>query len=67
MNFNEIDVDLELAIDRFRNACRKTAHGRVRLEVERFDGLTTGADLEWEPMTMRDVERVMQERPGVRA
>ena len=60
---DEVDVELEQAIEAFRTCCQRVDHGRVHLVVERDRALTIGHRVDRDPLTTDDLERVMCERP----
>lgn len=60
---DDVDVDLEEAIEAFRLCCDRVEHGRVHLTVERHKWLTIGHRVGRDPMTTQDLERVMTDRP----
>jgi len=60
---DEVDVDLEQAIEAFRTCCDHVDHGRVHLVVERHGNLTIAHRVDRDDTITEDIERVMTERP----
>lgn len=59
----EVDVELEEAIDALRYYCQSQPHGRVFLEVERRHNVSFAYHLSRDAMTREDVLGVMREVP----
>lgn len=62
-SLDDVDAELEEAIQRFRSRIEHVAKGRVTLTVERLGRLTVDYHVDSDPMTTREVARVMQEVP----
>jgi diphthamide synthase (EF-2-diphthine--ammonia ligase) len=62
-SLEEVDVELEEAIERLRDKVRHIRHGRVIVTVERFRAETVGYRVGVDPMTEDDMERLMREPP----
>lgn len=65
-SFEEIDLELEEAIERLRDRVRRLTRGRVIAVVERVGAVTVCYRVDVDPMTEGDVERLMQEKPRPR-
>lgn len=63
MTLNIHDVDLELGIDKLRTYAKRLSRGTVTLRVERFDGITLNCQVNADPFTEDDIDRMMRERP----
>ena len=59
----EVDVELEQAIEAFRTCCNRVEHGRVHLVVERHRSVTVDHHVSRDLETTEDLERVMTTRP----
>lgn len=59
----DCDFVLDQAIEELRGYCRRLHHGRVHLVLERERGSTSDYRLAREPLTTRDVERLMTRLP----
>ena len=62
-SLEEVDVELEEAIERLRDRVRHVSHGRGIVVVERFRDETMGYRLEVDPMTEAEVQWLMQAKP----
>lgn len=59
----DCDLVLDQAVEDLRGYCRRLRHGRVHLVLERERGSTSDYWLAREPLTTRDVERLMARLP----
>lgn len=62
-SFDEVDVELEEALDRIRDRVERTEHGRVIAVIERQERVTTGHRVHVDGMLTRDMELIMAEKP----
>ena len=59
----EVDLELEEAIEQFRRACKRIRHGQVGVKVTKIGNLVVEKHVELDDMTPADVERLMTARP----
>lgn len=57
------DLTLEAAFLDAHQKAKAMKHGRLVLEIEKFDKCCTDWDVRVEPFTQHEVERLMRERP----
>ena len=62
-SLDEVDVELETAIERIRDRVARTERGRVIAVIEREDRVTVAHRVQVDGLTEGDIERTMQERP----
>jgi hypothetical protein len=60
---DDVDLELEEAIDAFRRLCARVTDGRVNVEVERFHGVVVDHHVGSSRERTVEIERVMRERP----
>lgn len=60
---DEVDLDLEDAIEAFRRAYKLVAHGQVGVRVVKHQGTAVGHSVSVDPMTPDDVLAVMTMKP----
>lgn len=63
MTLNIIDVDLELGIDKLRAYAKRLPRGTITLRVERYGGITLNCQVNADPFTEDDLDRMMREKP----
>lgn len=65
-DLDEVDVELEEALDAIRTRARRLSRGRVIAVIERQDRVTVAHRVEVDQLTDGDLERVMTEKPRKR-
>ncbi len=59
----EVDLELEEAIEQFRRACKRVRHGQGVVRVTKHQDLVIEKHVALDDMTPIDIERLMTARP----
>lgn len=62
-SLDDVDIELEQALDAIRARVQRLARGRVIAVIERQDRVTVAHRVDVDQLTTRDVERLMTEPP----